>query len=116
MKSFKQCQDKEKVIQDMLSKNKEILEFRDNFMRIEQEINDSIIYLFKKVQALRYNQQQGQIDINIRISQQDKRLNILERDQTIFKQELGSHKLLKMRQITSVEEKTLEMRDFDQYL
>ena len=84
-KTFKQAQEQDKIIKDMLAKTKDILEFRDNFMRFEQEMNDSIIDLFKKVKALQQNQQQGQSDIKKTIGQQDKRLLILERDQTILK-------------------------------
>lgn len=81
----------------MLAKNKDILDFRDNFMRFEQEMNDSIIDLFKKVKGLQQNQQSGQTEIKKAIAQQDKRLLLLERDQIILKQELASHKLLKKR-------------------
>ena len=51
-KTFKQSQDQEKIINDMLAKNKDILEFRDNFMNFEAEMNNSIIDLFKKVRGL----------------------------------------------------------------
>ena len=39
-------------INDMLAKNKDIMEFRDNFLRFEADINDSVHELFKKVKNL----------------------------------------------------------------
>ena len=42
----------------------------------------------------------------------DRRVFILEKDQTIIKQDLASHKLHKCKQIEELESKTDKLRDF----
>ena len=51
-KSIKSCQDLEKQLKDIVSKNKDMMTFRDNFLSFEKRINESIADLTKKYASM----------------------------------------------------------------